>query len=119
MGFRVFLVSGYDTFSDYSVLLLKGFELPVGIILLSLPVIEFATMIILWQAAHRLVFRVGWFSFCCTRSHFFDIRHFSLFQSLHALTSEFLLSLVFFGFFSASSQVNRGVRKVRPPHFGG
>ena len=58
MGFRVVLVSGYDSFSDYSVLLLKGFELPVGSILLSLPVIEFATMIILWQAAHRPVFRV-------------------------------------------------------------
>ena len=45
------------TFSDYSVLLLSGFELPVGFNLLSLPVTEFATMIILWQAAHRPVFR--------------------------------------------------------------
>ena len=37
------------TFSDYSVLLLSSFELPVGFNLLSLPVTEFATMIILGQ----------------------------------------------------------------------
>ena len=67
------------TFSDYSVLLLSSFELPVGFNLLSLPVTEFATMIILWQAAHRAVFRVVRF-LSVAHVHIFstsDIYHFS------------------------------------------
>ena len=58
VGFVLFsLFRDIATYSVYRVSSPSGFELPIVTNLLSLPVSELATMIILWQAAHRPVFR--------------------------------------------------------------